>query len=48
VFVLHVASVTAMAPCIDFRCYNKTTKKISVQLHLAYADQPKAIISMEG
>jgi len=30
VFVLHVASVTAMAPCIDFRCYNKATKRKSL------------------
>lgn len=48
VFVVHVASVTGMASCIDFRCYNKATKRNPLQLHLAYADQQKAIISMEG
>lgn len=48
VFVVHVASVTGMASCIDFRSYNKATKRNPLQLHLAYADQPKAIISMEG
>jgi hypothetical protein len=37
-----------MALCIDFRCYNKATKRNSLQLYLAYADQPKAIIAMEG